>query len=293
MNDKMKQVYQKFYSSINLLSKLTFDGDYIDNISYIDSFLSEFRNITFVLQKQFSDPTSKKNYNNMRNNILINDNNLNKLVNFRDETIHEKPFDLRVEVICYIYLRSIEKFKVMSCNVNDELLKKDVIEREINKYIKTLKFKTQEVYFTYEIEFISNSTKVDILKLSEYGINKMFDFLLEFEKNIYGNNDNFKVIKEKISNKLIEFFSNKIIFSVNGVYLTKQNEIDTSFPKSMLITTNKNQKPSIGIEKTKLEKDNFIFKGDTILEKFKSFVTTHMLLFIMTKELLPVFAIIY
>jgi len=154
MNDKMKQVYQKFYSSINLLSKLTFDGDYIDNISYIDSFLSEFRNITFVLQKQFSDPTSKKNYNNMRNNILINDNNLNKLVNFRDETIHEKPFDLRVEVICYIYLRSI-----------------------------------------YEIEFISNSTKVDILKLSEYGINKMFDFLLEFEKNIYGNNDNFKVIK--------------------------------------------------------------------------------------------------
>ena len=60
MNDKMKQVYQKFYSSINLLSKLTFDGDYIDNISYIDSFLSEFRNITFVLQKQFSDPTSKK-----------------------------------------------------------------------------------------------------------------------------------------------------------------------------------------------------------------------------------------
>ena len=49
MDDRMQKVYQKFYSSINLLSKVTSNGDYIDNISYIDSFLSEFRNITFVL----------------------------------------------------------------------------------------------------------------------------------------------------------------------------------------------------------------------------------------------------
>ena len=198
----MQKVYQKFYSSINLLSKITSNGNYIDNISYIDSFLSEFRNITFVLQKQFSNKKSKDIYNEMRDTILVDDKKLNKLVDFRDEIIHEKPFDLEVSVVCSIYFKKILKYVVMSCNVDDKIVKKSVIEKKINNFLRTLKISAPEIYFTYEVVFISDSTKVDIMKLAEYGIDKMYDFLNEFEKKIYGNNDNYKDIKKQISNKI-------------------------------------------------------------------------------------------
>lgn len=293
MDDKMKNVYQKFYSSINLLSKITSNGNYIDNISYIDSFLSEFRNITFVLQKQFSDKKSKNIYVEMRDTVLVDDEKLNKLVDFRDEIIHEKPFDLGVEVVCSIYLKNVLKYGVLSCNVDDKLVKRSIIEKKINNFLRTLKTSAPEIYFTYEVNFISNTTKIDIMKLAEYGINKMFDFLNEFEKKIYGNNDNYKVIKEKILKKIIEVFSNKFKFSVNGVYLVKQDKIDTFFLKARIITIDKNEKPSVGIGKTKLEKENIMFKGDTPVEKFKSFVTIHLALFSITNDLAPVFAIVY
>lgn len=293
MDDKMKNVYQKFYSCLNLLRKVSSNGEYIDNISYIDAFLSEYRNITFVLQKQFSDKKSKEIYIDLRNAFLVDDKLLNKLVDFRDEIVHEKPFDLRIKVVCSIYLKSLLKLGVMSCNANDKLIKRKVIERKINNFLRTLKVEAPEIHFTYEVEFISNSTKIDIIELSEYGINKMFDFLIEFEKNIYGNNDNYDEIKEKISNKIIEIFSNKFGFSVNGVYIVRQDKINTSFSKARLITVDKNRKPSVGIGKTKLNKDNLMFKGETLTDKFKSFVMNHLALFSFTKDLVPVFVIMY
>lgn len=293
MDERMQKVYQKFYSSINLLSKVTSNGDYIDNISYIDSFLSEFRNITFVLQKQFSDKKSKDIYKEMRDAYLVNDEKLNKLVDFRDEIIHERPFDLKVNVVCSIYLGKVLKYGVMSCNADDKLIKRSVIERKINNSLRGIKTTAPEINFTYEVEFISDSTKIDIINLSEYGINKMFDFLNDFERRIYGNNDNSMIIKEKISKKIIDVFSNKLNFSINGVYLVQQKKINTSFSKARLITVDKNKKPSIGIGKTKLEKDNLMFKGNTLVEKFKSFVMSHLAIFSFTKDLAPVFAIIY
>ena len=128
MDDRMKNVYQKFYSCLNLLSKISSNGEYIDNISYIDAFLSEYRNITFVLQKQFSDKKSKEIYIDLRNAFLVDDRRLNILVDFRDETVHEKPFDLKIEVVCSIYLKSPLKLGIMSCNAYDKLIKRKFID---------------------------------------------------------------------------------------------------------------------------------------------------------------------
>ena len=229
----------------------------------------------------------------MRDTILIVDKNLNKLVDFRDEIIHESPFDLKVNVVCSIYFRNVLKYGVMSCSADDKMIKRSIIEKKINNFLRGIKTSAPEIHFTYEFDFISDSTKIDIMNLSEYGINRMHDFLNEFENKIYENNDNCKDIKEKISKKIIEVFSYKFNFSVNGVYLAKQDKINTSFSKARLITVDKNKKPSVGIGKTNLEKDNIMFKGDSLIEKFKSFVMSHLALFSFTKDLAPVFAIIY
>ena len=46
---------QKFYSAMKNLKDFSINNDIIDNISSIDCFFSEFRNITFVMQKDFAD----------------------------------------------------------------------------------------------------------------------------------------------------------------------------------------------------------------------------------------------
>ena len=42
---------QKLYSALSSLERFSKHNDFFDNISSLDSFLSEYRNVTFVIQK--------------------------------------------------------------------------------------------------------------------------------------------------------------------------------------------------------------------------------------------------
>ena len=42
---------QKFYSALKSLDEFGRDGNFFDDVSNLDKFFSEFRNITFVIQK--------------------------------------------------------------------------------------------------------------------------------------------------------------------------------------------------------------------------------------------------
>ncbi len=44
----------KFYSALSSLEKFEKGTNFFDNISYLDNFFSEYRNITFVLQKSLA-----------------------------------------------------------------------------------------------------------------------------------------------------------------------------------------------------------------------------------------------
>lgn len=60
MKDELfSNALQKFYSAFENLKNFSINNDIVDNISAIDCFFSEFRNITFVLQKDFSDKNVK------------------------------------------------------------------------------------------------------------------------------------------------------------------------------------------------------------------------------------------
>ena len=45
---------QKFYSALNSLDKFGKEKNFFENISSLDTFFSEYRNITFVLQKSLA-----------------------------------------------------------------------------------------------------------------------------------------------------------------------------------------------------------------------------------------------
>lgn len=65
MNNSRGLLYpamHKFYSALSSLEKFEKGSNFFDNISYLDNFFSEYRNITFVLQKSLSNTILMSTY---------------------------------------------------------------------------------------------------------------------------------------------------------------------------------------------------------------------------------------
>lgn len=94
---------QKFYSALKSLEEFGANGDFYDDVSSLDKFFSEFRSITFVLQKHLKTEENKKIYNELCDSLLKTDN-LKWFVDIRNEVVHETPFQLKKELSLDIYL---------------------------------------------------------------------------------------------------------------------------------------------------------------------------------------------
>ena len=83
--------YQKFYSALSHLHRFDVEKDFFNNISCLDTFFSEFRNITFVLKKSLRHTSYFEIYEKYCNEYLSDCDWLRKK---RNETIKEAPFPL-------------------------------------------------------------------------------------------------------------------------------------------------------------------------------------------------------
>lgn len=54
MSGLLYPAYQKFYSALSNLERFNKESNFFDNISAIDSFFTEYRNITFVIQSSLA-----------------------------------------------------------------------------------------------------------------------------------------------------------------------------------------------------------------------------------------------
>ena len=53
MSGLLYPAYQKFYSAISCLNRFCKEQDFFQNIASLDTFFSEYRSITLVMQKSF------------------------------------------------------------------------------------------------------------------------------------------------------------------------------------------------------------------------------------------------
>ena len=82
---------QKLYSALSSLERFSKHNDFFDNISSLDSFLSEYRNVTFVIQKSLAHTNFFCIYEETRDEFLSGD--LGKwFVEKRNEVLKEHPF---------------------------------------------------------------------------------------------------------------------------------------------------------------------------------------------------------
>lgn len=62
---------QKLYSAFVNLEKFSRHNDFFDNVASLDSFLSEYRNVTFVLQKSLTHANQSETYERLRDKFLL------------------------------------------------------------------------------------------------------------------------------------------------------------------------------------------------------------------------------
>ena len=105
MNNSRGLLYpalHKFYSALNSLEKFEKGTNFFDNISYLDNFFSEYRNITFVLQKSLANTLFMSSYKKLRDQYLVND--VGKwFIEKRNEVLKQQPFNLEKRIVISIY----------------------------------------------------------------------------------------------------------------------------------------------------------------------------------------------
>ena len=102
MDDLLLPAYQKLYAALQSLERFSKGHDLFENIACIDSFLSEFRNVTFVLQKSLAHTEYGVLYEALRDKHLKNDD-CKWLVDKRNEVLKEKPFNLEKSLVLTLY----------------------------------------------------------------------------------------------------------------------------------------------------------------------------------------------
>lgn len=92
----------KFYNALSSLERFEKGLNFFDNIGHLDNFFSEYRNITFVLQKSLAKTEHMPLYERLRDKYLVND--VGKwFVDKRNSVLKQKPFDLEKRIMIKIY----------------------------------------------------------------------------------------------------------------------------------------------------------------------------------------------
>ena len=163
--------YQKLYSALSHLERFDKEANFFDNISAIDGFFNEYRNITFVIQASLKHTDYISSYEKNRTRFLKD----HWFVEKRNETIKQAPFALVKEVRIVLYLPyggftiSENSFTVE----NDEPLEK--VFTDIKSILDAVD--AHEVCFSVSFSFHEAESNIDLLQRMLNGISSMKEFM--------------------------------------------------------------------------------------------------------------------
>lgn len=183
-NEKECLIYpiiQKFYSALLCLSELNPDEYIFKNIPKIDTFLQEFRNITFVTQKHFNTPELKKIYEETRNKYLLGDK-MKWFIDSRNAVTKESPFNLEKKVVLKIYdVCTYNTFKTILTTDEDKRLSD--ISNKIESMLQVIYGKYDEIFYSISISFVENGKEVNIYERVIPAVMNMWKFVRDMQVN--------------------------------------------------------------------------------------------------------------
>ena len=273
--------FQKFYSALNSLNRFSKEKNFFDNISSLDTFFSEFRNVTFVLQKSLANTQYISVYEKNRDKYL---SEFRWFVEKRNEITKEHPFRLIKQIDITIYLPG-KSFNVFSkkFTIEDDVEISTLIEKFKELFINV---NPVEVFFSAKFSFLEKESNNDIWDQILQGIRKMKTFLdaMEEETNAHCT------LNEKLKQEIDQFDLIKIpkdILMINDYVYYPKKDIFESAGRVVLKMEGQNKTIS-RMPLSCFDKGLFAKIGGDYFEKF---VAMHVILH--STDLLPAIMIIY
>ena len=168
---------QKFYSALKSLERFSTENSFFDNTSSIDTFLSEFRSVTFALQTSLR---RKYHPDYIKNSdaILAKNPIISKWLNDQIVTIiHQHPFNLKkiLRVVVYDSGNAVE-LKKYEQTVEKEEPFGDYLQVVRNSFLSV---QTPDIYFSAQYLFVEHEDLKErsIFEFIDSGVLSMWKFL--------------------------------------------------------------------------------------------------------------------
>ncbi|PKP33280.1 MAG: hypothetical protein CVT99_02170 [Bacteroidetes bacterium HGW-Bacteroidetes-16] len=270
---------QKFYSALSSLEKFEKGSNFFDNISHLDNFFSEYRNITFVLQKSLAKTEFISVYEKLRDKYLIND--VGKwFVGKRNNIVKEQPFDLEKRIVISIYSgKSIYSLPDLTFTVENDVDYSSIVESLRKSFLNSGQI---EVFFSAEFTFYERGHTKDLYDNFILGITQMKLLLSGIQKEL--NED--CVLSEELERRIekLNFYRvPKDFLFVDDYVFNCKHENFKKASRAALTSGHENHRSPIE------NLDQYLPNGD-ILSKFE---LMHLVIFQMQNRLMPTCMIVY
>lgn len=277
--------YQKFYSAISCLERFEKEQNFFDNISSIDNFFAEYRNITFAIQAAIKHTDFFNLYEKYRDQYLTD----RWFVEKRNETTKQKPFQLvkKIDVTIYFPNDSISLF-TKSFTVEDDV-PMESLNSDLKDFFVTVP--TSEVFFSAAFSFFEKGTTIDLWEKLFAGILSM-QMLMDALYNEIGEECSLcNQLREKIKKSKISFLPRDFLLVNDYVYYPEQDSFERGSRLAMILGHNENKVATKIPLKTLTEAQHFNYDGTA----FGTFVLMHAFIRTMSPkaDIMPAMLIIY
>lgn len=253
--------YQKLYGALSSLDRFSKDKSFFDNISSLDNFFSEFRNITFVLQKSLAHTEYLEFYKENRDKYL---SDCKWFVDKRNETTKEQPFQLVKQIDITIYLPD-QGIRVYS--------QKYTVENDVEICTLVEKFRQMffaanpiEVFFSAEFSFFENGNSVDIYDELMSGIQKMKTFMSAMKERINEPCELCEKIEQEMKKSKFITVPRDMFLIADYVYYPRKELFERASRVSLVMGGQKLTLPRMSVDC--FNKGMFEKLGDGLFEKF-------------------------
>ena len=280
MDDLLLPAYQKLYAALQSLERFSKGQDLFANIACIDSFLSEFRNITFVLQKSLAHTEYISEYKTLGDKYLKNED-CSWLVEKRNQVTKEEPFRLEKLLNITLYLpNGAGVFPTAPYTIEDEEDYSSIIEM-VKRVIEGIP--SIEVFFSVEFIYREIGSERNLFSTIDHGIDAIMALLEELNKTIGGEiSKTRELVLKKIKGLHFHQLPKDYWFIDDYVFYRQDHVFEKGTRCEIVMPYNpessyKNLCNMVGIKN----------EGNYIEETFRAFELMHIATFSMQKELMP------
>lgn len=271
--------YQKFYSALSSLEKFEKGTNFFDNISHLDNFFSEYRNVTFMLQKSLAHTEYLKIYEKNRDKYLINDV-CSWFIQKRNEVLKQQPFDLEKKIRIVIYTTTNSLSLPEHCFTIENDIEYSSLINSMRQFFAELHL--VEVMFSAEFSFYERGHKAELYNHFLSGIQNMKLFMKVMKSSLNESSQLSNQLEKKIDDLKFTRIPKNMLLTDDYVFYTKRNQFEKASRAEFSFDKADQKVPVSNFEK--------MFPGSK--DTFENFVMMHLVTFQMQKKLMPTCLII-